>query len=83
MKIIMLWNIITFLMMGIDKRKAIKGRRRISEKTLILSAILLGGFGSWAGMLAFRHKTKHKKFQILLPLAAIETIIVVFCFMNP
>ncbi|MEG2199339.1 MAG: DUF1294 domain-containing protein [Anaerovorax sp.] len=69
---------ITFAMMGIDKSNAIRGRWRISEKTLILSALLLGGVGSWLGMTAFRHKTKHMKFRILLPVAALETLIVVY-----
>lgn len=37
---LLLWNVITFLMMGIDKRRSIKNKRRISEKTLILSSFL-------------------------------------------
>jgi uncharacterized membrane protein YsdA (DUF1294 family) len=48
--------------MFIDKRKAIKNRWRISEKTLFLQAIFGGAIGSLLGMNLFRHKTKHKKF---------------------
>lgn len=80
LELIAIWNMITFAMMGIDKNKAIKGKRRISEKTLICSAFLLGGLGSWLGMMIFRHKTRHIKFQILLPIAALETLIMAYLF---
>ena len=35
------WNLITFGMMGADKARAKADRRRISEKTLLLSGFLL------------------------------------------
>lgn len=59
-----------FIMMGIDKRKAIKKTWRIPERTLFLITFLGGGIGTFLGMYAFRHKTKHTKFVILLPIAA-------------
>lgn len=66
-----LWNLISFLMMGIDKYKANKDKKRISEKTLILSAFLMGGIGIAAGAVVFHHKTKKLKFKILMPLSII------------
>jgi uncharacterized membrane protein YsdA (DUF1294 family) len=60
-----------FALMGIDKRKAKKNVWRIPERTLILIAFTGGGIGSFLGMRVFRHKTKHAKFAILLPIAAI------------
>lgn len=60
-----------FIQMGIDKRRAIKKAWRIPELTLLVTAFLGGGIGSLLGMYAFRHKTKHMKFVLLLPLAAI------------
>lgn len=51
-----------------DKRKAIKGRRRISEKALMLLGLFGGALGEYITMLKIRHKTKHKKFMIGLPL---------------
>ena len=72
------WNLISFLMMGIDKRKAVKNRRRISEKTLLLSAFFMGAVGVGAGMLVFHHKTLKWKFRILVPLALAVNAAVVF-----
>ena len=50
-----------------DKRLAIKGKRRISEKSLWVIGICGGAAGSYAAMKAVRHKTKHKKFMIGMP----------------
>ena len=56
-------NIITFMMYGIDKLKAKKGKWRISEATLLMMAIVGGSIGAWAGMRIGHHKTMDKKFQ--------------------
>lgn len=60
-------NLIGFLVMGIDKRKAIKRAWRISEATLFLIAIVGGSIGSILGMKIFRHKTKHWYFVWGMP----------------
>lgn len=60
-------NLISFALYGIDKLKAKAGAWRISEATLLLAA-LLGPVGAMLGMELFRHKTKHAKFKILVPL---------------
>jgi uncharacterized membrane protein YsdA (DUF1294 family) len=64
-------SLFAFILMGMDKRKAIRNAWRIPERTLILVAFLGGGFGSFLGMYFFRHKTKHIKFVLLLPISAI------------
>ena len=74
------WNFIVFLLYGIDKRKAVKQKWRIKEATLILSAFFMGGIGAFLGMKAFRHKTKHLKFKILIPLAIIVNIAIIFLY---
>lgn len=61
-------NALLFIIMGIDKLKAIKGRRRIPEKTLFLFAIFGGATGGTLGMLSFRHKTKHWYFAVFFPI---------------
>ena len=67
------WNIYVFFMYAADKHRAIKGKWRISERTLIICAFSGGGIGAFCGMFAFRHKTKHIKFRLALPVAAILT----------
>lgn len=60
-------NIVTFFVYGIDKLKAKKGWWRIPESTLLLLAAIGGSIGAWFGMMIWRHKTKHLKFQIGVP----------------
>lgn len=42
LSLLLTWNLVVLVMYGVDKRKAIKGNWRISEKTLLLSALFLG-----------------------------------------
>ena len=69
-------NIVSFLLYAIDKLLAKKQMRRVSEKTLLLLAVVGGSVGAWLAMQLFRHKTLHLKFRygvpviILLQLAA-------------
>jgi uncharacterized membrane protein YsdA (DUF1294 family) len=65
-------NVASFAMFGIDKQRARRGARRISENALLLSAVVSGTIGAWAGVFAFRHKTR--KVSFLLPLAAASLI---------
>ncbi|MBO5706785.1 MAG: DUF1294 domain-containing protein [Bacteroidaceae bacterium] len=60
-------NAVAFIVYGIDKLKARKGRWRISEATLLLLALVGGSIGSWLGMKVWHHKTMHRKFQYGLP----------------
>jgi len=61
-------NLLAFVLYGVDKLKAKKGAWRIPEATLLLVAFLGGSAGALLGMEVFRHKTKHAKFRILVPL---------------
>lgn len=66
-----LMNLIGFLSMLIDKRRARKNGWRIRERTLFLLAILGGSIGSLSGMYVFRHKTRHWYFVLGMPLILI------------
>lgn len=68
-------NVVTFCMYGLDKLKAKKGKRRIPEKTLMWSAAVGGSIGAICGMFLFRHKTLHKKFRIGLPAILIAQLL--------
>lgn len=61
---LMIWNLVVFLVYGLDKGKARKGSYRISEKTLLMMTYVGGGLGAWAGGTHFRHKTQKKYFQL-------------------
>lgn len=75
--IIVIWNLVTFLTYGLDKIKAKRGKRRISEATLIKIAFLLGGFGAFCGMYVFRHKTDHRKFFLLVPVSCLTSLVII------
>lgn len=60
-------NIIGFALMGIDKKRAVRGAWRISEASLFLTALLGGALGCTLGMRHFRHKTRHWYFKYGMP----------------
>ncbi|MBA2173377.1 DUF1294 domain-containing protein [Halobacillus locisalis] len=60
-------NVLMYILMWIDKRRAETDKWRISEKTLWVVAFLGGSIGGWLAMRLFRHKTKHTSFAIGLP----------------
>ena len=60
-------NLIGFAIMGIDKKRAIRGAWRISEASLFLTALAGGALGCTIGMQYFRHKTKHWYFKYGMP----------------
>ena len=75
---LLLINAAAFVLMLVDKEKARHHRWRISERTLIGSAILGGSLGALAGMYLFRHKTRHAKFVLGIP--AILAAQLILCF---
>ena len=60
-------NLAGFIIMGVDKKRAIRGAWRISEASLFFTALLGGGLGCILGMQHFRHKTKHWYFKYGMP----------------
>lgn len=66
-------NLITFIVYAADKAiaKRRNGGRRVPERTLLLLSFLGGCVGALFGMLLCRHKTKHTRFLILVPLSLI------------
>ena len=74
-------NLIAFLAMYIDKRRAKKGRWRIKESTLFTLVLLGGGIGGIAGMYVFRHKTQKMQFLIGFPAILITEIICIIIYL--
>ncbi len=58
-------NLVTFILYGIDKRRARKGAWRIPEKSLLGFSLLGGAVGGLLGMQLFRHKTQHWYFYFI------------------
>jgi len=80
MKLVLIYLLIInaagFLLMRIDKGKARKNRWRIPEATLMTVAALGGSAGSLLGMYLFRHKTRHLKFTLGIPLILTVQVVI-------
>ena len=81
MKYLDIWliiiNIITFAVFGIDKKKAIDGKFRISESALFLLSLLGGSLGGFIAMHTFHHKTKKWYFKFGIPLILIAQVLLI------
>ena len=77
-------NVISFVMMGADKRRAVKRAFRIPEATLFVLAIIGGSIGSIAGMHLFHHKTRHWYFLYGMPvILALQVILILAVIFSP
>ena len=74
-------NVLTFLIYGIDKWKARRGKWRIPEDTLIWLAIVGGSIGALLGMYLFRHKTQHRKFTLGVPAILVVQVVLMYFFL--
>lgn len=82
---LILMNAAAFLLMLVDKQKAKKKKWRIPEATLMGVAALGGSVGALVGMYTFRHKTKHTKFTVGIPVILILQIalaVFLICYLH-
>lgn len=79
---LILINALSFILMLVDKLKAKRKAWRIPEATLMTAAFIGGSFGAYLGMQLFRHKTKHLKFSVGIPVF-LALHIVALCWMIP
>ena len=75
-------NVLTFVVYGIDKWKARRGRWRVPEATLLVLAAAGGSVGAWVAMQLFRHKTQKKKFRYGVPAIFVLQLAGVLLFLN-
>lgn len=74
---LVLVNAAAFVLMLADKRRAKRDAWRIPESTLMAAAWAGGSIGAIAGMYLVRHKTKHPKFTLGLPLILILQLVLI------
>lgn len=67
----LLMSVITFILFYSDKAKAVRGRRRITEKKLLTLSFFGGALGALLAMYSVRHKNRKMKFKLLVPLFAL------------
>ena len=75
-------NLIGCFMMIIDKHNAIHKKKRISEKTLILTSCFGGAMLMWITMYLIHHKTKHLHFVILFPLCTVIHLMIFYLLLR-
>jgi len=80
--IIVIWNLMVFVLYGLDKYNSKGEGRRISERTLLATAFLFGGLGAFFGMHLFHHKTRKQKFIYLVPVSIILNILIVILILS-
>lgn len=79
--LLILWNLVVFGLYAEDKRRAKRGLWRISEKTLLLTSLLFGGFGAWSAGHMVHHKTQKIYFQLVWWLGiALDVLVIVMLF---
>lgn len=75
-------NVLTFIVYGVDKWKARRGRWRVPEATLMGLAALGGSVGAWLAMQLFHHKTQKKKFRYGVPVLFVLQVAAVLFYLN-
>ena len=76
-----LMSVIAFLFYASDKRRAKRGHRRISERTLLCLGVFGGATGALLAMYAVRHKTRHFYFYLINGLALLLQAVLCMCFL--
>ncbi|MDR1605960.1 MAG: DUF1294 domain-containing protein [Streptococcaceae bacterium] len=76
------WNLVVFGLYAVDKSRAKRGKWRISERTLLLSAVLFGGLGALLSGHLFHHKTRKLYFQIVWWLGVLIDGVVIFALLK-
>ena len=79
--ILLFFNLLCFLLFFLDKRKAQRGQRRISEKTLHLATLAGAAPGAWAAIFLLHHKNRKAAFwSITLLLTVVQGAVLYFFY---
>ncbi|MDV5972303.1 UNVERIFIED_CONTAM: DUF1294 domain-containing protein [Streptococcus canis] len=80
--VLLVWNRFVFALYAFDKQKAIKGQWRISEKTLLLTALFCGGLGAWLAAKSCHHKTRKWYFVLTWYLGMLLTLLFTYAILK-
>ena len=75
---LILINLIAVIVTIYDKLCAVKRRWRVKESTLLILSALGGSISMYITMLLIRHKTRHIKFMLGIPLILIFQLLIAF-----
>ena len=73
-------NAVAFLLMLIDKIKAVKGAWRIPENVLLGAAVIGGSLGTFISMHVFWHKTRHIRFTCGVPVIMFIQVLLIMLY---
>ncbi len=79
---LVIMNVLDFVLMWRDKRKAQRRQWRIPEAVLLGVGALGGCFGGFAAMHLFRHKTLHMTFKMGFPVMMLVHVILFIRFLE-
>ena len=76
-------NALCFLLFFLDKRKAQRGQRRISERTLHLATLAGAAPGAWAAIFLLHHKNRKAAFWSVMLLLTVLQGAALYFFISP
>ena len=75
---LLIWNLLVFLIYGIDKSKARRGAWRVPEKILLILSFICGGFGAWLAGITLHHQTRKWYFKTVWFLGMVTTLVALY-----
>ncbi|MBT1029644.1 DUF1294 domain-containing protein [Streptococcus salivarius] len=82
LSVLLVWNLLVLCVYGLDKRKAIRHKRRISEKVLLLQTLIFGGIGAFIGGRLFRHKINKWYFKLCWLIGIVMDVLLLYLILT-
>ena len=82
LSVLLVWNLVVLFDYGLDKHKAVQHKRRISEKSLLLQTIIIGGIGAFLGGKIFRHKINKWYFKFCWLLGIVIDVVLLYLILT-
>ena len=82
LSVLLVWNLVVLLVYGLDKHRAIRHKRRISEKALLLQILIFGGIGAFLGGSLFRHKINKWYFKLCWLMGIVIDVVILYLILT-